>query len=131
MMAGQFKLAVDEIDHTAVAPASVTPAITAEYGKYMASTCIGCHGPNMSGGKIPGAPPDWPAAANLTAHPSASLANWNEDQFITAIRTRQRPDGTTLSPVMPAAFAQMNDVELKAIWTYIRTLPPVPKGHRS
>jgi len=31
---------------------------------------------------------------------------------------------------MPAAFGQMNDIELKAIWSFLQTLPPVPTGVR-
>jgi hypothetical protein len=37
---------------------------TAEHGKYVAKMCIGCHGLGLAGGKIPGAPPQWPAASN-------------------------------------------------------------------
>lgn len=126
----QFQLAASEIDHGATQIASITPAVSVEYGKYLASSCVGCHGPNLSGGRIPGAPPDWPRAANLTPHSTARIAEWNETQFVEALRTRKRPDGTTIDPVMPNAFAQMNDVEIKALWTYVRTLPPTAPGMR-
>jgi hypothetical protein len=46
------------------------------------------------------------------------------------MRTAKRPDGTELDPVMPRLFGQMNDVELKALWTYFKTLPAVAKGAR-
>lgn len=127
---GQFKLAADEIDHASTHINSMSPSISPEYGKYLATSCTGCHGSNMSGGKIVGAPPDWPAAANLTPHDSGRVAQWTEQQFISTIRTRQRPDGSTLNPVMPSAFAQMTDLELKALWSYIRTLPAAPTGMR-
>jgi cytochrome c553 len=130
MLLGEVKLAAEEIDHTALQVATVTPAVTADYGKYLASSCIGCHGPNMSGGKIAGAPPDWPSASNLTPHSSGRLAQWNEAQFIQALRTRERPDGSKLSPIMPEGFAAMTDLELKALWAYINTLPQVATGAR-
>jgi cytochrome c553 len=125
---GKVKLAAETIDHTATRVASVTPMISADYGKYLATTCTGCHGPNMSGGKIEGGPPDWPAAANLTA--ASALANWTETQFMQTLRTRKRPDGTELNPVMPAAIGQLSDLELKALWAYLKTLPATPTGMR-
>lgn len=130
LVLGQIKLGAEEINHNAAHVASITPAISVEYGKYLASSCIGCHGPNMSGGKIAGAPPDWPDAANLTPHTSARIGQWTEAQFLSVLRSRQRPDGTTLNPVMPTAFAQMTDVELKALWTYVSSLPAVATGVR-
>lgn len=130
LLAGQVKLAAEEIDHASSRVVSVVPGITPEYGKYLAAGCTGCHGGNFSGGKIAGAPPDWPSAANLTPHASSRVSSWNEDQFIAALRTRKRPDGSELNPVMPAAFAAMNDVEVKALWSYIKTLPAVATGAR-
>jgi mono/diheme cytochrome c family protein len=130
MVAGQVQLSAEEIDHAAHRPASVTPSPTAEYGKYLAAGCTGCHGPNLSGGKIPGAPPDWPATANLTPHTSSRVTTWTEDQFIATLRTLKRPDGTMLHPIMPAAIGQMTDTELKALWAYLRTLPATETAAR-
>lgn len=130
MALGKIKLSAEEIDHQATHLASISPSITPTYGKYLASSCTGCHGGNMSGGKIAGAPPDWPAAANLTPDPSGRVGQWTEEQFINVLRTKQRPDGSTLSPVMPAAFAQMSDLEIKALWSYLKTLTPAPTGMR-
>jgi mono/diheme cytochrome c family protein len=124
----QIKFAADLIDHAAPRPAAVLPGVTIEYGKYLAAGCTGCHGEKLSGGRIAGAPPDWPAAANLTPHPSTRIAKWTEEQFLQVIRTRQRPDGTKLHPIMPAVYAQMTDVELKALWSYIHSLPAIESG---
>ena len=130
MVAGQVHLSAEEIDHAAHRPASVTASVSAEYGKYLAAGCVGCHGPNLSGGKIPGTPPDWPATSNLTPHASSRLNGWNEEQFIATLRTLKRPDGSALHPLMPAAIGQMTDDELKAIWLYLRTLPAAETGAR-
>lgn len=127
---GKVKLAGEEIDHAAPRLASVIASADAHYGQYLASSCTGCHGPNLSGGKITGAPPDWPSAANLTRHAASRLSSWTEDQFIQTLRTHQRPDGTELHPVMPKAFAQMSDTELKALWAYLVSLPASPTGAR-
>lgn len=130
MVAGQVQLAAEEIDHNAHRPASVVESPTAGYGKYLAASCTGCHGPNLSGGRIPGTPPDWPATSNLTPHASSRLSGWTEDQFIATLRTLKRPDGTALHPIMPAAIGQMTDTELKAIWAYLRSLPAAETGAR-
>jgi hypothetical protein len=58
------------------------------------------------------------------------VAKWTEAQFLEALRAQKRPDGTTIDSVMPAAFGQMNDVELKAIWAYINVLSAAETGVR-
>lgn len=129
ILKGEIKLAAEHIDHSAARPASIVPGIHADYGRYVAASCIGCHGENLAGGRIAGAPPSWPAAANLTPHPGNRIARWTEADFIAALRTSKRPDGTALDPIMPAAFGEMTDVEIKALWAYLRTISPVPSAN--
>lgn len=126
----KIKLPASIIDHPNVKPTAVTPGVTPEYGRYVAATCMGCHGPNFSGGKIEVGPPSWPEASNLTPHASGAVAKWSEADFLQAIRAGKRPDGSEINPIMPRVFGQMDDTELKAIWAYLRTLPAVPKGVR-
>jgi hypothetical protein len=66
----------------------------------------------------------------LTPYEPDGFVRWTEADFIAALRTQKKPDGVTLSPVMPKVFGAMNDTELKAIWMYLRTLPPVATGQR-
>ncbi len=127
---GKIKLAAETIDHAHEQPRALVKEATAAYGRYIANGCVGCHGPNLSGGKIDIGPPDWPHAANLTPHPDGRLAKWTEADFIGALRTGKRPDGTELNPVMPRLFGQMDDVELKALWAFLKTLPAVATGKR-
>ncbi len=63
---GVVKDSAEKIDHSLPAAVPVPEGVTPEHGKYVANLCIGCHGEGLSGGKIPGGPPDWPAASNLT-----------------------------------------------------------------
>jgi cytochrome c553 len=128
LVAGKLKLAAAQIDHANLRPQFVPPAVTVEYGQYLSVGCTGCHGRNFSGGKIDIGPPDWPHAANLT--PTGRLAKWTEADFLAAMRTAKRPDGTELNPVMPRSFGNMTDVELKALWAYFKTLPPAETGAR-
>lgn len=122
---GEMKIDAARIDHEAKRPVSVAVEPTEAYGKYLSAGCIGCHGANFAGGKIPGAPPDWPAAPNLTPDPGTPMSKWTAAEFMSVLRTRTRPDGTKLSPVMPTAFGQMTDVELTALYKYLKTVAPV------
>lgn len=130
VLAGKMPIAAETIDHANLQPSTVTPGRTLEYGRYLAVGCIGCHGPNYSGGKIEVGPPDWPAAANLTPHPKGTISTWSEADFIQTLRTGRRPDGTDLSPVMPRNFGLMHDEELGALWLFLKSLPATSTGTR-
>lgn len=119
------------IDHEALRPESPMPGVSAEYGHYLATGCVGCHGNGYSGGPIPGAPPDWPPPANLTPD-ETGLASWSEADFMKLLRTGTRPDGRVLdSAYMPwNLFSHMTDDEMRAIWMFLQSLPPRPAGSR-
>lgn len=124
-------LPAERIDHAAPRPVAVQPALTKEYGAYLAQTCTGCHGAGLSGGAIPGVPADPPYPANLTPEPTTGLGQWTEADFFRAIRTGQRPDGSTISQAMPwVNFSQMSDMELSALWLYLQSRPALPEGQR-
>lgn len=114
---------IDHAPRTRVAPAE---APTAQYGAYLAQVCTGCHGVDLAGQRVPGTPPELPAAANLTLH-ADGLAGWTEADFIRAIRDGRRPDDSELHPFMPwKVYGAMTDVELQAIWAHLAALPPTP-----
>jgi mono/diheme cytochrome c family protein len=122
-------LSAEEIDHEKPHPHHVDAEPTPAYGAYLAGMCKGCHGPQLSGGKIPGGPPDWKPAANIT--PAGNVGRWSEADFVTALRTGRRPDGSSIDPQMPwKEFARMDDVELRAIYAYLRTQPAREYGNR-
>lgn len=122
---------VNRIDFTAAGSPPMTEEVSAEYGHYLANIagCTGCHGPGLSGGPIPGAPPDWPQAMNLT--PAGKVGNWTEMDFINTIRTGVDPDGHVLLLEMPwQSYLHMTDDELKAIWLFVSSVPPKEAGNR-
>ena len=123
-------LAATVIDHQkthAAEPPATAP--TAEFGEHLAQVCRGCHGANLSGGEIDG-DPNMPVVANLTPH-ETGLKAWSEADFVRALREGKRPDGTAINEAMPwRAYGQMGDAELKAIYAYLLTVPPLPKGNR-
>jgi len=114
------------IDHSPRVRVAPPVAVTPEYGAYLAAACTGCHGANFGGQHVPGTPPEFPDAANLTPH-ADGLAAWQLADFQRVIRTGKRPDGRELKPFMPwRAYSQMTDTEIAAIWAHLSRLPPVP-----
>ncbi|MDQ1817915.1 c-type cytochrome [Massilia sp. CCM 9210] len=129
---GAVRDAAETIDHTAPPAPAAAPAVTIEHGAYVAYSCIGCHGENLTGGRIPGTPSTWPAPANLTpGYDSAMTRYRTPDSFMAMLRNGRRPDGSTISPVMPfAALGEMNEVDMRALHAYLQSLPPRAGGQR-
>ena len=104
------------IDHTAPRPPAPEPGVNAEYGKYLATACTICHGPDLSGRSAAGAGLDLTGGGNLP--------DWTEAEFIHALRTGERPRGEDIDPNrMPwKRVGKLTDDELRAIWLYLQTL---------
>jgi cytochrome c553 len=119
------------IDHSKpVRGDAPAPGPTAEYGNYIVHTagCSGCHGPTLAGGKIEAGDPSWPPAANLTP---TGLKAYDEAAFFTALRTGVRPGGTKINDAMPWVWTrEMTDDEIRAVWAYLKTVPPREFGAR-
>jgi mono/diheme cytochrome c family protein len=130
--AGVMHDAAEIIDHTLPPSTPVPEAVTAEHGAYVVNSCIGCHGAGLSGGKIPGAPPDWPAASNLTPGGGSAMARYpSADAFAAMFKTGKRPDGSEVSKVMPfLSLKEMNDTDVRAMYLHLKALPPVEAGNR-
>jgi cytochrome c553 len=114
------------IDHDGPRPIAPEAGVTVEYGKYLANTCTLCHGEklngqtNREGGNVYVAP-------NLTK--GGEMGFWSEEQFVATLRTGVAPGGHKLIDFMPwKYFGQMTDDELKAVWLYLQSLPPLPQG---
>ncbi len=131
LVANQMPLfAAEDIDHVAShAPAlAPEPGPTKEFGGYLVSTagCQGCHGPTLSGGSIPGGDPSWPPAANITP---TGLKAYDETSFMNTLRTGKRADGSKIKDPMPIAWTkEMTDDEIRAVWLYLKTVPPKEYG---
>lgn len=66
--------------------------------------------------------------ANLTPDPETGvLRDYTEEQFIRALRTgRHQGQGRQILPPMPWPFiGKMTDEDLKAVFAYLRQIPPV------
>lgn len=128
--AGVVRDAAEKIDHTLAPSTPVAEAVTPEHGAYVANACIGCHGSGLSGGRIPGAPPEWPAAANLTPGEGSVLVRYADAKsFVAMMRSGLRPDGSAVSTVMPfGALSEMSDVDLEAIYQHLKQVAPRAAG---
>jgi mono/diheme cytochrome c family protein len=124
-------LPAELIPHDQDPPPAPGPGITEEYGKYLALSCPVCHGLGMSGGEIPGFPPEWPAAGNLTPGGGSRLTGWGEAGFMTIIREGEK-HGRAIQPAyMPwTSYRHMSDLELQAVYHYLMSLPPLESGNR-
>ena len=113
---------------------------TEEYGRYLAyavANCRGCHtnrdmktgeyiGIDYSGGLVfaDNLTNGWQfTTPNLTNDPETGIIyQWSEEQFVQRMRSGRIYD---YSPMPWAAFASMDEVELKAIYRYLKSLDPV------
>lgn len=129
-MKGDLALVPAEQVNHETHPAAVPMSVSVEYGRYLANVggCTGCHGPTLSGGKIPGTPPDWKPAANLTP---GGIGHYTEEDFFRALREAKRPGNSPIDSLMPVRFTKlMTDDEIRALWMYLKTVPSKPYGGR-
>jgi mono/diheme cytochrome c family protein len=124
-------LPAELIPHDSPRPVKPEPGITVEYGEYLSGSCKVCHGLTLSGGEIPGFPPEWPSAPNLTSGEGSRLPAWGVDGFIQIIRTGQK-HGRAINPeYMPwESYRHMTDDELRAVYLYLQSLLPKAFGNR-
>ncbi len=129
---GAIPDAAEKIDHKLPPAQPVPVAINAAHGAYVANMCIGCHGATLSGGPIPGGPPEWPAAANITPGAGSAMPIYdNVEKFRSMMRTAKRPDGSVVSAAMPfESLRAMNDTDLDALYAFLKTVPAKAAGGR-
>lgn len=113
-----LSLSADSLDPAP--PPARTPADTVGLGSYLAQIagCTYCHGPDLRGRAEPVGPPGSPLPPDISRR---ALEQWSSVDFVRALRTGVRPDGSAMSTMMPwQAYAKMTDEELRALWEYLR-----------
>lgn len=141
---GQSELGfVDQLAMTVMA-APVTEKKTAPpksdavaYGQYLVGigACNDCH--TFEAGVLAGGQPFMVGTAiemskNLTPEPTTGLGAYDEATFVMRFKGYEKLEPMLLTPgmfnkvVMPwEAFSHLSEEDLKAIYAYLRTLPPV------
>lgn len=128
---GMIKDAAAKIDHTQPPAQAVVPGMTPAYGAYVANMCLSCHGAKLEGGRIPGAPPDWPAAADLRPGSGQAMSRYaNVDAFMRMFKTGLRPDGSTIRVMPFPSLKHLNDTDVRALYMYLQSLPAAMEPHR-
>jgi mono/diheme cytochrome c family protein len=66
-------------------------------------------------------------SANLTPDENTGIGSWSEDAFVGALRTgRHMGVSRPILPPMPwGAFRNLADEDLRSIYAYLKTVPPV------
>jgi hypothetical protein len=124
-------LPAELIPHHEDPPLPPEPGLTSEYGEYLALSCPVCHGLTFSGGEIPGFPPEWPAAGNLTSGDGSRLPSWGEMGFIEIIRYGEKHGRSIHPDYMPwTSYRHMSETEIKAVYGFLMSLPPRDFGDR-
>jgi cytochrome c2 len=62
---------------------------------------------------------------NISPDKETGIGGWTEDDFVKAVKTGIVPNGqpSLRYPMIP--YVNLNDTELKAIYTYLKTVPPI------
>lgn len=115
----QTVLPAELIDHDGPRHAPPAEAATVAYGEHLATAtgCRACHRSDLSGGA---GPP--PGGSNLT--PGGDMKGWTEADFVRAMRSGRRPDGSAIAASMPRDFGSLTDTELRALWLYLQAVEP-------
>jgi mono/diheme cytochrome c family protein len=106
-----------------------------EKGRYLVqvANCISCHtvknGAPFAGGKAFETTYGFIGtiySTNITPDPKTGIGTWTEEDFIGAMRSGVAPDGRHLFPAFPyPSFTKLTTPDLKAIYSYLRSLPAV------
>ena len=66
-------------------------------------------------------------AMNLTPDKATGLGSWTEEMFVNALRTgKHQGAGRPILPPMPWNwYRNMTDADLKAVFAYLQSLPPI------
>lgn len=128
--AGMIQDAAEKIDHTLPPTQPFVSTDKIAQGAYLAAACKGCHNESLSGGPVPGGPPSWPPAANLTPGPESVIPRYpNAAALATMFRTGKRPDGTIVNDAMPFGMLKnISDDDVDALYGFLKTLPPAKHG---
>lgn len=126
---GMVRDAAEKINHSLPPAKPVPEDDVLAAGAYAAQMCQGCHGESLTGGKIPGGPPDWPAAANLTSVSGGAMQAYRDSaSFAAMMRSGKRPDGSEIKVMPFESLAELNDTEIAAMYAYLRSLAPSGKA---
>lgn len=126
---GAIQDAAGKIDHSLPPAQPVAEGVTLEHGAYVANMCLGCHGPQLAGGRIPGGPPDWPPAADLRPGPGTGMAAYADAQsLMNLFKTGKRADGSAVKVMPFESLRELSETDVRALHLYLQSLKPLSKA---
>lgn len=116
-----------------------------EYGRYMATAagCVECHSKREKGTRVPGTeygggmefimPNGVLTSANISPDKNTGIGSWTEDAFVNRFKTYadssykpHKVGPKEMNTAMPwMMYAGMKETDLKAIFAYLQTVPPL------
>ena len=131
-VAGIAQDAFEKIDHTKVAPTRVPEDVHTRRANTFPRPVAAAMARAFPAVTIPGAPPAWPAAANLTSAPDSAMSTRYSsfEEFRDMMRSGKRPDGTGIGAMPFESLSAMSDSELDALFGFLKTLQPKASGTR-
>jgi mono/diheme cytochrome c family protein len=126
---GQIPDAASRIDHSLPPAKPVPEGVTLEHGRYVANMCIGCHGEKLTGGRIPGGPPDWPPASRLAPGEGSVMPRYEKPETLLAMfRSGKRADGSAVQVMPFPTLKEISEVDVRALHLYLKSLSAPAKG---
>jgi len=120
----------------AVAEEAADPDMIAR-GNYLAraADCMPCHtaarDKAYAGGLRMNTPFGVMYSPNITPDRETGIGAWTFEEFKQAVHSGIRADGKFLYPTMPFdAFTKISEDDLKALWSYFRSLPPIKQKNQ-
>ena len=116
-----------EVRVVPVAYARGAPAL--KLGKYLFESrgCAECHGADGRGIAFIDSPGGmYVKAPNITTGPGGVVSDYNEGDWVRAVRHGVNPAGHALFIMPSVDYNRMSDADLAAVVAYTRSLPPVP-----
>lgn len=139
-----YAFSIEPVGPKTTIKATINPDSTAEYGGYLANyvgNCVGCHTDrNLKTGKFTGEPfagglhlPCETDPSLMLVSPNITFDNetgrlsaWSEADFISRFR-KGRYVKESMMPWGP--YSRMSDLELKALYRYLKTVKPVKRDN--
>jgi cytochrome c553 len=133
-LAGVLAWALVLVSSLAPDRAQAAPDAALARGEYLvhAGACASCHTDQregsgwLAGGRELKSPYGTFHVPNITPDPETGIGRWTEEDFVRAMTEGLTPEGQHYYPIFPYAwYRNMVLDDMRAMWAYLRTVPPV------
>ncbi len=138
-MWGWRRLSLALLAAVLLSPAALNAAGDAKKGAYIyhLAGCADCHtdvknkGQPLAGGRAMKTPFGTFYTPNITSDKKTGIGNWNEAQFVAALKQGLAPDGSPYFPSFPyPSYTKMTAADAADLWAYLKTVPAVDSSNK-